>query len=199
MEFQNINNPVQKGQAGGAAKRGTRIQEAGAHFNKDAAIFVLEQKDTQTGETTTVSFFATCVVITTSLSICCSLPSVVTTTIPKFRIKDVNIHEKPLCCGNIGYDACLTRFCCATFCKCGMVAKPQKTVEFILRAESGASSWAPTPTVEVKVMTDLPEELILHYVYGPLLNSGDQTHALSHMIENKLAAPAHISLDMDRL
>tara|TARA_B110000305_G_C18786959_1_gene336550 strand:+ start:216 stop:374 length:159 start_codon:yes stop_codon:yes gene_type:complete len=34
MEFQNINNPVQKGQAGGAAKRGTRIQEAGAHFNK---------------------------------------------------------------------------------------------------------------------------------------------------------------------
>jgi len=104
----------------------------------------------------------------------------VTTTIPKFRIKDVNIHEKPLCCGNIGYDACLTRFCCATFCKCGMVAKPQKTVEFILRAESGASSWAPTPTVEVKVMTDLPEELILHYVYGPLLNSGDQTHGESY-------------------
>jgi len=37
--------------------------------------------------------------------------------------------------------------------------------------------------VEIKVKHDVREELILHYVYGPLLNSGDKTHALVHMIE----------------
>ena len=193
-EFTNI-NPVMgaKGRATSAAystgstgsgstvaRRGTRIEEAGMHFSKESAIFSLEEEDERSGESTTVSFYATCVIITNKWEKLCSLPTSVTTTIPKFRIKDVVIHEKPLLCGNMQAEA---SYGCCIPCRPSCCSKQQKTISFILREPQGNRIWGAGSTVEVKVKHDVQEELILHYVYGPLLNSGDKTHALAHMIE----------------
>jgi hypothetical protein len=186
----------------GVKSRGSRIQEAGHHFSDESAIFILEEKGNSGNDydKTTVAFFATCIIITTtSPGVCCSMPTTETTTIPKFRIKDVVINQRPLCGGSLTLDSCFG-WCCCSGCKCGMCAKQQKTILFKLRASADASKWNPgSNSVEVKVMDDIQQELIIHYVYGPLLNSGDKTHALGHMIDNNLSKPAVVTMDMDRL
>jgi hypothetical protein len=184
-EFTNINpvigQKVRGGSTGSAKSRGSRIEEAGFHFSKASAVFNLESEDKKKGESTVVSFYATCVIITTTVQgPCCGLPTSVTTTIPKFRIKDVVIHEKPLLCKDMQceamYGSCFP--CRPAFC-----SRQQKTICFILRDSQKGKLFSAASTVEVQVKNDIDEALILHYVYGPLLNSGDKTHALAHMVE----------------
>ena len=189
-EFTNI-NPVMGAKARAAsgtfstgskstvARRGTRIEEAAAHFSKSSAIFSLEEKDKN--EITKVRFYATCVIITTTEFFLCSLPISVTTTIPKFRIRDVVICTKPLLCGTMSAEA---RYGCCIPCRPSCCSKQQRTITFILREpQNNRTLWGGASTVEVRVKHDFKEEVIHHYVYGPLLNSGDKTHALAHMIE----------------
>ena len=155
-------------------------------------------------QSTDLKFFATSLVIRESNRCgCCTEESTDTTVTPKFRIKDVDIATRGICCGSIPLDNLMSCGHMCNFCDCikfRCVAPKETTVVFKLKSNPEEGFWgAMGSTIEVKVANDIREDVVLHYVYGPLIKTGDSTHALSHIVAEGLAKPAKVMMDMDRL